>query len=71
VSTVRPIIEPNYLIFDPQKGHVVTLWNPGPDGYLGRDTLPYGGKVTAETRIGRLTVDASRLPIDPKAASQS
>ncbi|MGW1800418.1 Uma2 family endonuclease [Streptomyces sp. NPDC001984] len=62
---------PNYLIFDPQRGHVVTLWNPGPDGYLGRDTLAYGGKVTVETKLGRLTVDTSRLPIGPKAPSQS
>jgi hypothetical protein len=55
---------PNYLIFDRQKGHVVTLWNPGSDGYRGRDTLPYGGKVTVETRIGHLTVDTSRLPVE-------
>ncbi|GGW92407.1 Uma2 family endonuclease [Streptomyces lomondensis] len=56
---------PNYLIFDPQKGHVITLWNPGPDGYRGRDMLPYGGRVTVETRIGRLTVETSRLPVGP------
>lgn len=56
---------PNYLIFDPQQGHLVTLWNPGPGGYLGRDTLPYGGKLAVETKVGRLTIDASRLPVDP------
>lgn len=60
---------PNYLIFDPQKAHLVTLWNPGPDGYRGRDTLPYGGKLTVETKIGRLTVDSSRLPVDPGSPS--
>lgn len=59
---------PNYLIFDLQKGHLVTLWNLGSDGYLERDTLPYGGKVTVETKIGRLTV-TSRLPVDPDASS--
>lgn len=62
---------PNYLIFDPQQGHLVTLWNPGPDGYLGRNTLPYGGKVTVETEIGRLTVDTSRLPVDPQSSHSS
>ncbi|WP_306801451.1 Uma2 family endonuclease [Streptomyces sp. T12] len=29
----------NYLIFDPLKGHCVTMWNPGPDVYRGRDTI--------------------------------
>ncbi|MFE1312240.1 Uma2 family endonuclease [Streptomyces sp. NPDC058755] len=58
---------PNYLIFDPRTGHLATLWNPGPDGYLGRDTLLYGGKLTVETKLGSLTVDTSRLPVDPKA----
>jgi Uma2 family endonuclease len=56
---------PNYLIFDPQQGHLVTLWNPGPGGYLGRDTLPYGGEVAVETKVGRLTIDTGRLPVDP------
>ncbi|MFD7706426.1 Uma2 family endonuclease [Streptomyces sp. NPDC059786] len=62
---------PNYLIFDPQKGHLVTLWNPGPDGYLGRDTIAYGGKATVETGVGRLTVDTSRLPVDPGTSGRS
>ncbi|MGW2745141.1 Uma2 family endonuclease [Streptomyces sp. NPDC001450] len=62
---------PNYLIFDPRTGHLVTLWNPGPDGYLGRDTLPYGGKLTVETKLGSLTVDTARLPVDPKTADRS
>ncbi|MEV5974254.1 hypothetical protein [Streptomyces sp. NPDC051921] len=39
--------------------------NPGPDGYLGRDTIPYGKTVTVETGIGQLTVDTSTLPVDP------
>jgi len=62
---------PNYLIFDPRTGHLVTLWNPGPDGYQGRDTHPYGGKVTVETKIGPLTVDTGRLPVDPEAPGRS
>jgi Uma2 family endonuclease len=32
----------NYLIFDPYRAQCITLWNPGPDGYRGRDTIPYG-----------------------------
>jgi len=55
---------PNYVIFDPNKGELVTFWNPGPDGYLGRDTFPYAGQVTVDTKVGRLTVDTSALPVD-------
>ncbi|MFI0743148.1 Uma2 family endonuclease [Streptomyces sp. NPDC021100] len=53
----------NYLVFDPYKGHCVTLWNPGPDGYLGRDTVPYGKTVTVESSIGPLSFDTSGLPV--------
>ncbi|MFG2341749.1 Uma2 family endonuclease [Streptomyces yangpuensis] len=56
---------PHYLIFDPYEAHCVTLWNPGPDGYRGRDTIPYGGEVTVETGIGKLVIDTSGLPVDP------
>ncbi|MFE2377814.1 Uma2 family endonuclease [Streptomyces sp. NPDC059398] len=56
----------NYLIFDPYKAHCVTLWNPGPDGYIGRDIIPYGEAVTVRTPLGRLTVDTGALPVDPK-----
>lgn len=59
---------PNYLIFDPRTGQLVTLWNPGSDGYLGRDTLPYGSEITVETKLGCLTVDSGRLPVDPGTA---
>jgi Uma2 family endonuclease len=58
---------PHYLIFDPYKAHCVTLWNPGPDGYLGRDTIPYGKTVTVETGIGKLSIDTGKLPVDPSA----
>ncbi|MEI5006864.1 Uma2 family endonuclease [Streptomyces sp. PmtA] len=58
---------PHYLVLDPYKAHCVTLWNPGPDGYLGRDTLPYGKTVVVETGIGRLTLDTGGLPVDPAA----
>ncbi|MFE2039377.1 Uma2 family endonuclease [Streptomyces sp. NPDC059477] len=61
---------PNYLILDPRNGTLVTHWNPGPEGYLGRDTLPYGGKVTVETKLGQLVIDTDALPIDPDASPQ-
>ncbi|MFD9720519.1 Uma2 family endonuclease [Streptomyces sp. NPDC059076] len=57
----------HYLIFDPRKGTLTKLWNPGPDGYLGRDTLAYGAQVSVETGIGRLVLDTSGLPVDPHA----
>ncbi|MCX5146167.1 Uma2 family endonuclease [Streptomyces sp. NBC_00320] len=60
---------PHYLIFDPYKAQCVTLWNPGPDGYLGRDVVPYGNTVVVETGIGKLTVDTSDLPVDPGATA--
>ncbi|MFJ6781858.1 Uma2 family endonuclease [Streptomyces yangpuensis] len=60
---------PHYLIFDPYEAHCVTLWNPGPDGYRGRDTIPYGGEVTVETGIGKLVIDTSGLPVDPGVVS--
>lgn len=56
---------PHYLIFDPYKAQCTTLWNPGPDGYLGRDVLPYGETVTVETGIGKVSVDTAALPVDP------
>ncbi|WP_327686787.1 Uma2 family endonuclease [Streptomyces sp. NBC_00467] len=58
---------PHYLIFDPYRRHCVTLWNPGPDGYLGRDTIPYGKQVTVASGIGTLSVDTAALPVDPSA----
>ncbi|MFD9518918.1 Uma2 family endonuclease [Streptomyces sp. NPDC059979] len=60
---------PHYLIFDPYKAHCMTLWNPGPDGYRGRDTIPYGGEVSVETGIGKLVIDTSGLPVDPSVVS--
>ncbi|KUN93631.1 Uma2 family endonuclease [Streptomyces caeruleatus] len=57
----------NYLIFDPLKGHCVAMWNPGPDGYRGRDTIPYGPDLTADSPLGKLTVPTASLPVDPKA----
>lgn len=59
---------PHYLIFDPYRRHCLTLWNPGPDGYLGRDTIPYGKQVTVASGIGTLSVDTAALPVDPSAA---
>ncbi|WP_425087078.1 hypothetical protein [Streptomyces cyanogenus] len=55
------------LVLDPLKGHVVTLWNPGPDGYRGQDTIPYGPELTVDSPLGKLTVPTASLPVDPKA----
>ncbi|MEV6956361.1 Uma2 family endonuclease [Streptomyces sp. NPDC051183] len=60
---------PHYLIFDPYKAQCTTLWNPGPDGYRGRDVIPYGETVTVETGLGKLTVDTAGLPVDPSVVS--
>lgn len=57
----------HYLILDPCRGLLSTRWNPGPEGYRGRDVLPYGGKAVVGTGIGRLTFDTSGLPVDPAA----
>lgn len=56
----------NCLILDPLKGHAVSLWNPAPDGYRGRDTIPYGPDLTVDSPLGKLTIPTSRLPVDPK-----
>lgn len=56
---------PNYLIFDPYEAHCTTLWNPGPDGYVGRDRIPYGTPVTVKTPLGTFTADTGQLPVDP------
>ncbi|MFI9616086.1 Uma2 family endonuclease [Streptomyces sp. NPDC052023] len=56
---------PHHLIAEPQQAHLVTLRHPGPDGYLGRDTIPYGGEITLDIGPGRLTLDTGRLPADP------
>jgi len=61
----------NYLILDPLKGHAVTMWNPGPDGYLGRDTVPYGVDLTVDSFLGKLTIPTKNLPVDPKAPHRS
>ncbi|OII61895.1 hypothetical protein BJP40_30105 [Streptomyces sp. CC53] len=56
---------PHYLIFDPYKAHCMTFWNPGPEGYLGRDVIAYGGKAVVDTGLGRFTIDTSGFPVDP------
>ncbi|MDQ0930211.1 Uma2 family endonuclease [Streptomyces turgidiscabies] len=61
----------NYLILDPLKGHAVTMWNPGPDGHRGRDTVPYGGDLALDSPLGKFTVATAGLPVDPKASAQS
>ncbi|MER5751413.1 Uma2 family endonuclease [Streptomyces sp. NPDC002088] len=61
----------NYVILDPLQGHCVTMWNPGPDGYRGRDTIPYGPELTIETPVGKLVIPTGSLPVDPKAGGRS
>ncbi|MFJ5529448.1 Uma2 family endonuclease [Streptomyces sp. NPDC093261] len=61
----------NHLVLDPLEGHVVTMWNPGPDGYRGRDTVPYGPDLTVDSPLGKLTLATGRLPVDPKARAGS
>jgi Uma2 family endonuclease len=60
----------NYLILDPLKGHAVTMWNPGPDGCRGRDTIPYGPELTVDSPLGKLTLATAGLPVDPKTRPQ-
>ncbi|MFE0421017.1 Uma2 family endonuclease [Streptomyces sp. NPDC058953] len=55
----------HYLIFNPLKGELTIRWNPGPDGYRGSDTLPYGEQITVGTSLGKLAFDTSVLPVDP------
>lgn len=47
----------NHLVPDPYKAHAVAFWHPGPDGCLGRDTLPYGSVVKVGSGLGALTID--------------
>ncbi|WP_282702965.1 Uma2 family endonuclease [Streptomyces sp. CC219B] len=61
----------NYLVLDPLKGHCVTMWNPGPDGYRGRDTIPYGSDLTVDSPLGKLTIPTAHLPVDPKVGRPS
>ncbi|QNP70923.1 Uma2 family endonuclease [Streptomyces roseirectus] len=61
----------NYLLFDPLQGHVVTMWNPGPDGYRGRDTVPYGPELVVDTPLGKLTIPTGALPVDREAPGRS
>ncbi|MCS0639427.1 Uma2 family endonuclease [Streptomyces sp. LP05-1] len=67
---------PHYLVLDPYRARCRVLWNPGADGYLGRETVPYGSVVTVEgggsrvpgaAGLGRLTVDTTGFPVDPSA----
>ncbi|WP_340559157.1 hypothetical protein [Streptomyces sp. GSL17-111] len=46
------------------------MWNPGSDGYRGRDTFPYGGTVSVETPVGKLSFDTAALPVDRGTAGR-
>ncbi|MFJ2260066.1 Uma2 family endonuclease [Streptomyces sp. NPDC087844] len=61
----------NYRVVDPLEGHCVTMWNPGPDGYRGRDVVPYGTDLTVDSSLGGLTLGTGRLPVDPVARHRS
>lgn len=60
---------PHYLIFDPFRAECVKLWNPGPEGYRGRDTFPYGGTIIVQAGIGKLMIDTADFPVDPGSAA--
>ncbi|MGW2569754.1 Uma2 family endonuclease [Streptomyces sp. NPDC001537] len=60
----------NYLVLDPLAGHCVTMWNPGPDGYRGRDTVPYGPRLTVGSPLGELQLTTDRLPGAPGSRPQ-
>lgn len=47
------------------------MWNPGSDGYRGRDVVPYGTALTTDSPLGVLTLGTARLPVGPKARLQS
>lgn len=47
------------------------MWNPGPDGCRGRDTIQYGPELSVETSLGKLTLPTGTLPVDPKAPGRS
>ncbi|MFJ6084375.1 hypothetical protein ACIQI8_23520 [Streptomyces sp. NPDC092369] len=47
------------------------MWNPCPDGYLGRDTIPYGTDVVVESPLGKLTIPTTRRPVDSKARQRT
>ncbi|MFJ4440156.1 Uma2 family endonuclease [Streptomyces sp. NPDC088923] len=59
---------PHYLIFDPYRAECVTYWNPSADGYLGRDTVPYGTVVKIDSPVlGEVRLPTDGLPVDPGA----
>nr|WP_203643515.1 Uma2 family endonuclease [Streptomyces sp. SID14478] len=61
----------NYLILDPLQGHCVTMWNPGPDGYRGQDTVLYGTDVRVDSPLGALVIATAQFPVDPGAPAQN
>ncbi|MFJ7076282.1 Uma2 family endonuclease [Streptomyces sp. NPDC098781] len=60
----------DYLILDPLKGHCVTMWNPGPEGYRGRDTVAYGPEAVVDSTLGRLRLATADFPVDAKRPPQ-
>ncbi|MGI5377357.1 Uma2 family endonuclease [Streptomyces sp. CA-251387] len=60
----------DFVILDPLRGHAVTMWNAGPEGYGSRDTIPYGPDLTLDSPLGKLTIPTAGLPVDPKARTR-
>ncbi|MBO8201561.1 Uma2 family endonuclease [Streptomyces smyrnaeus] len=60
----------HYLIFDPYQAECTMLWHPGPDGYRGRDVVPYGKPVEVALEIGRAKIETDELPIDRETRIQ-
>ncbi|MEU3189841.1 Uma2 family endonuclease [Streptomyces sp. NPDC006992] len=59
-----------YLIFDPYRAECTTLWHPGPDGYRGRDVIPYGKPVELALEIGEVRIETDELPVDRETRTQ-
>ncbi|RCG20866.1 Uma2 family endonuclease [Streptomyces diacarni] len=60
----------HYLIFDPYRAECTVHWNPGADGYRGRDVIPYGKPVEVTMDIGAVTIETDALPVDRETRTQ-
>ncbi|MFI8854914.1 Uma2 family endonuclease [Streptomyces sp. NPDC053499] len=61
----------HYLIFDPYRAECTMMWHPGPDGYRGRDVIPYGKPVELAMEIGEVRIETDELPVDRETRVQS
>ncbi|WP_369200765.1 Uma2 family endonuclease [Streptomyces sp. PU-14G] len=60
----------HYLIFDPYRAECTVHWNPGSNGYRGRDVIPYGKPVEVTMDIGAVTIETDELPVDRETRTQ-